>query len=196
MTLSGNLPNNSNVWQTTEPMKLEIKGRGRLHHWSQIIEFFQLRWPLSLCRHLCFLSIFKLSTSSFTHHPRVTKVRTALHVHVRTLTQLATRGFWVNLHLVIVQKLTLVEGLQAVFVFPLVTIAHFEISHKDSLKFTLVVKWVSLHMSFYWLALTQLSWSWQLWCHAHVCDNWNELHRNYSALHWKKNTQLKQPEEW
>jgi len=29
----------------------------------------------------------------FTHQPRVTKTRAALHVHVRTLTQLATRGF-------------------------------------------------------------------------------------------------------
>jgi len=32
-------------------------------------------------------------TSSFTHHPRVTKACAALHVHVCTLTQLATRGF-------------------------------------------------------------------------------------------------------
>ena len=38
--------------------------------------------------------------SSFTHHPCVTKARTTLHAHVRTLTQLATQGFWVNLHLV------------------------------------------------------------------------------------------------
>jgi len=52
-------------------------------------------------KHLCILlSNFKLSTSGFTHHPSVTKARAALHVHVCTLTQLATRGFWVNLHLV------------------------------------------------------------------------------------------------
>ena len=50
----------------------------------------------------CFrLSNFKLSTSSFTHHPRVTKARATLHAHVRTLTQLAMQGFWVNLHLVL-----------------------------------------------------------------------------------------------
>ena len=58
-------------------------------------------WFASFGKHLGFLlSNFKLSTSSFTHHPCVTKAHAALHVHVRTLTQLATRGFWVNLHLV------------------------------------------------------------------------------------------------
>ena len=31
----------------------------------------------------------------------VSNVRATLHAHVRTLTQLATRGFWVKLHLVI-----------------------------------------------------------------------------------------------
>jgi len=29
MMPSGNLPNNSNVWQTTEPVKLENKGTGK-----------------------------------------------------------------------------------------------------------------------------------------------------------------------
>jgi len=29
MTLSGDLPNNGNVWQTTEPVKLENKGANK-----------------------------------------------------------------------------------------------------------------------------------------------------------------------
>ena len=61
-------------------------------------------WLGSFGKHLCFsflLSNFKLSTSSFTHHPHVTKVRAALYEHVHTLTQLATRSFWINWHLVI-----------------------------------------------------------------------------------------------
>ena len=62
-------------------------------------------WLAPFSKYLCFLlSNFKLLTSSFTHHPRVTKVHAALHAHVRTLTQLATRGFWVNLHLVNAMK--------------------------------------------------------------------------------------------
>ena len=59
---------------------------------------------LSLSRHLCFscqTSKLKLLTSSFAHHPCVTKVHAALHLHVRTLIKLATLGFWVNLHLVL-----------------------------------------------------------------------------------------------
>jgi len=76
--LSGNLPNNGNVWQTTEPVKLENKGTSNDKHY----------WLTSFGKHLGFLlSKFKLSTSSFTHRPSVTKAHTTLHVHVRTLTQ-------------------------------------------------------------------------------------------------------------
>ena len=54
-------------------------------------------WLSSFSKHLCFLlSNFKLLTSSFTHHPCVTKACATLHAHVHTLTQLAMRGFWVN----------------------------------------------------------------------------------------------------
>jgi len=86
---------NGNVWQNTEPMKLHGK--------QKVPASDKHYWLASFGKHHCFLlSNFKLSTSSFTHHPCVTKARAALHVHVRTLTQLhvATRGFWVYLHLV------------------------------------------------------------------------------------------------
>ena len=87
MMPSGDLPNNGNVWQTTEPEKTTI--------------FTERSEPIMLivCWYLCIpVSPIKLQTvnfyiASFTHHPRVTKARTALHAHVRTLTQLATGGF-------------------------------------------------------------------------------------------------------
>ena len=48
-------------------------------------------WLSSFGKHLCFLlSNFKLSTSGFTHRPRISNARAALHAHVRTLTLLAT----------------------------------------------------------------------------------------------------------
>ena len=83
------------------------------HHWqakslnsssSGDLSFF-----LDIFVFSCQTSKFKLSTSRFTHHPRVTKARATLHPHVctrRTLTQLATRSFWVNLHLVYIDAMT------------------------------------------------------------------------------------------
>ena len=84
MMPSGDLPNNDNVWQTTEPMKMENKGMPASdNHY----------WLASFGKHLCFLlSNFKLLTCSFTHHPCVTKACATLHAHVRTLTQLAMQG--------------------------------------------------------------------------------------------------------
>jgi len=58
-------------------------------------------WLSSFSKHLCFLlSNFKLSTSSFTHRPRVSNACTAPNTHVCTLLLLGTRGLWVKLHLV------------------------------------------------------------------------------------------------
>ena len=86
MMLSGDMPNNGNVWQTTEPVKLENKGTS---WWYALLACFFRTQPCNRYRR-----------AKVQNHPRVTKVRAPLHVHVRTLTQLATWGFWVNLHLV------------------------------------------------------------------------------------------------
>ena len=91
MMPSVDLPNNGNVWQTTEP----VKGRptmyqqvisiiGKLNHRILPAQVTSLSFETSL-----FFPV-KLQSSNcrlprrFTHHPRVTKARAALHPHVCT----------------------------------------------------------------------------------------------------------------
>ena len=52
MMPSGNLPNNGNVWRTTEPVKLENKGTSNYKHY----------WRASFGKHL---SPVKLQTVNF-----------------------------------------------------------------------------------------------------------------------------------
>ena len=80
---NGDLPNNGNVWQPQSPRNWKTKVPASDKHY----------WLSSFGTRLCFLlSNFKLSTSSFTHRPRVSNARAAPHAHVRTFTLLSSRG--------------------------------------------------------------------------------------------------------
>ena len=106
MMPSGDLPNKGNVYgKPQSPWNWKTKvPAGDKHYWLAKSSNSSSSGDLSLFLDIfvlsCQTSMLKLSTSSFTHHPRVTKAHAALHPHVCTLIQLATQGFWVNLHIV------------------------------------------------------------------------------------------------
>jgi len=71
----GDLPSNGNVWQTTEPVKLENKGTSIIGSLlSDLAVQPKSKGPTSLMY-------------NFTHYPCVTKACATIHAHVHTLTQ-------------------------------------------------------------------------------------------------------------
>jgi len=93
---NGDLPNNDNVWQTTEPLETEKQ------RYQQVISITGSLLSVNVFVFSCQTSNCRLLLASHIYRPRVSNARAALRAHVRTLAPLilATRGLRVKLHLV------------------------------------------------------------------------------------------------